>query len=749
MGDKKKLMFYYIIFFIVMFVLSSYRLVNSMAPFTAPFVFTLIKNGFSPYIVLVEFFIAGVLVEYSSSSVLIILSQIGFAFLSYLFKVILKDKYKIYLTYVLLFLSHAAFIYFNFISVEYVVLSVLSITLSMLMLYVFNICIDSLKNKGYYALFSVEEKVAFSISIIALFMGLSSINSYVDFVKVVGVLVLLVASEITAEKTVFIFSVLAGLGASITNGGISEIALLPIFAVICCAIKNKYIKAFAIVLCDQLLLFVLNVDLFFNLYNLISMVIVALIFIALPNRFVIEIKENLGHIKSCTLIDYLDQNQRKNITKKLTLIAEAFSEVNRQYKSLVVGELNESKAIEFVTKSVYSNVCETCTKREECYKDLYVKTGIESFVRVGLKKNKITLLDVPLQISTCLRLNLLSEKINNEIEDIKKYANKVKAQDDKKLALSNQFLGTGELFKTISENTFESKIEHNHEKILIEKMMNANITVREVAEIYNNMQFKELSLLVKNEDVVKKELLKIASNVYKMKLFLSSQELSNESGWSVITLVPEPKLQQVVGIALSPKQEFSKSGDNYSITKINNHSYIFAIADGMGFGTKANKISESTLAMVENFYRAGISSDMISRCVNNIILPLAEENFSSLDLLQFDSSTGEADFIKMGASVSLLRRNGKTEIICGQSLPVGVKYNSKQSLIKRALVKNDIVILASDGIVDSFKTIEDFAKFVNNENILNMQLFAESILEEATARGGVSDDKTVLAIRFV
>lgn len=746
MQNKSKQIISALLIFVGMLILSNYRILFDMSPFVLPFVFALIKSNYNPYILIVEFFVSNMIVNNSINALLISVSQIAFILLFYLLKVLIKDRrLKIFSNIILLF-SNAIFVYFNFVSIKLIALCVLSILMSQLMLYIYSFIFERLIKKGYYAKFYFEEKVALAITFLTLFMGVASLPY--NIVKYLGIIILLICSDVFKEKMVFLVAVLMGVSSGLISGTISNMALLPMLALMCIACDNRYIKTIVVFLGDLLLNLTLNIQIFYEFQSIILTATACLVYIVIPKGVIASLQNNFGAKLSLSLTDYLEEIERNEISKKVSYIAEAYKEINNQYKKLIIGDLDESKAVDFISGNVYSSVCENCLKKEECYRDLYVKSGIENYIKIGLKKDKLTLIDVPLQISTCVRLSQLTEKMNDEVKDIKKYVRKVKLQDSRNNLISNQFLGTGEILNSISQNSFDAKVVRTHEKKLIERMNIKNITVKEAVEIFDNNNFKELKLFVKNEDVTKRDLLIEAYKIFKIKFNISSQELSKAAGWSIVTLSPEPKLRHMVGVAMSPRGG-EKCGDNYTITKINKNRYIFAIADGMGVGHKANYISDSTLSLVENFYRAGLQSSMISKCVNNIILPLTEENFSALDLLQFNSLTGEVDFIKMGASVSLLKKQSSCEIIYGQSLPVGAVYNAKQTLVSRVVEKDDIVILASDGVVDSFNSIEDFAKYVNSENIVNMQLFAESILEEAAARGKVDDDRTVLAIRFV
>lgn len=747
-GKHKKILLYICISFIFL-VLSHYRVVANCSPFAIAFLFALLQNNFNPYVLIVTFFISGILVSIDMSAVLILASQMVFAFLFYIIKVVTKYKKQSVCGYILLFLSFASFVYVNFTSVRMVILVILTIIISMIMYYIFLTVIKALVLKGYYARFSIDEKICFSITLIGFFMGLSNVTHEIDLVKIVGLLLILISSDVLKEKNVFLLAIFMGLGASLNNGVINKLAIFPIFAIVANVIQNKYVKALFVILVDLILGVVLNLQINFDLITFIFMIFSVMIYLLLPSKIINNARENIGQCRSSGLMEILEQNQRKSVAYKLNCIANAFNEVNRQYKDLVIGGLDNKKMLDYVSQVVYESTCFNCEKREECYKTKIVENSIKNYASIALSKEKLTLLDIPIELANCNRLSFVSQKIQEETVDIKKYLSQVKERDSKNIIISNQFSGAGEIIKNIGENTFDVKILHTFEKTLIERLGQHNITIREAAEIYKNMQFEELVLYIKNEDSIKENLTKVVSSVYKKELYIVNQELTNESGWSTVTMLPKERFGYVVGIAVSPKTIGEKSGDNFSVLKLDNKNYIFAIADGMGSGEKANKISETSLGLIENFYQAGLSSEMVANSVNNMILPISDDKFTALDLLRFDAKIGEVDFVKMGASVSLFLRRGRCEIIEGAALPMGAVHNAREFVSRRFLEKDDVVIMASDGIVDSFSTIEDFAKFVNNECIQNMQLLAESILEEAMARDGVSDDKTVMAIRFI
>jgi len=226
--------------------------------------------------------------------------------------------------------------------------------------------------------------------------------------------------------------------------------------------------------------------------------------------------------------------------------------------------------------------------------------------------------------------------------------------------------------------------------------------------------------------------------------------MASIAGYTILIAKPNPNLTFSCGVATSSKQKGEECGDGYSIVRLEGEKYYCAIADGMGSGRKAHTLSTATMSLIENYYKAGFDSDTIIESVNNIMLPSSDDNFSTLDSVIVDTNNGRVDFIKIGASVSIIKGALESRVIECESLPLGITENIKPTTKSDYISGGDMIILASDGVVDSFSSIETFLQFVNNERITNAQLLAENILEEARSRNITHpDDMTVLAIKLV
>jgi stage II sporulation protein E len=124
--------------------------------------------------------------------------------------------------------------------------------------------------------------------------------------------------------------------------------------------------------------------------------------------------------------------------------------------------------------------------------------------------------------------------------------------------------------------------------------------------------------------------------------------------------------------------------------------------------------------------------------------------FSALDIAVIDLRKGIADVIKLGAPVGLIKHRSSIDLINGNSLPLGIIDGVQPNIKKLVLTNGDYIILATDGITDSFYSNEDFANFVNNLTDSNPQVLAEQILKQALQNCGGSavDDMTIIVSKI-
>lgn len=159
----------------------------------------------------------------------------------------------------------------------------------------------------------------------------------------------------------------------------------------------------------------------------------------------------------------------------------------------------------------------------------------------------------------------------------------------------------------------------------------------------------------------------------------------------------------LTGYAKSVKEGEKVSGDNYVFFESENKKFYGLLSDGMGSGNKACEDSEKVLDLAEKYLEGNFTPDLTAKMINDVILAAGEgKNMSTLDMCSVDLYTGEAEFLKVGATYGLLKRDGYVEKIPSISLPLGIFYDLEMNRCKKQLLDGDYIFLFSDGILESF-----------------------------------------------
>ena len=176
---------------------------------------------------------------------------------------------------------------------------------------------------------------------------------------------------------------------------------------------------------------------------------------------------------------------------------------------------------------------------------------------------------------------------------------------------------------------------------------------------------------------------------------------------------------------------------------------MLALCDGMGSGEKAKKVSNLSISLIENFYKAGFDNDTILSSVNKLLCLNGEENFTAVDLCILDFHNNTSDFIKLGATYGLVKKTQSVEVVESSGLPIGVLEEIRPHITKKMVSEWDNIILMSDGVTDAFGSVQNLQEFVSSLTTINPQTMSEEIIDRAVDlnNGICKDDMTVLVAR--
>ena len=217
--------------------------------------------------------------------------------------------------------------------------------------------------------------------------------------------------------------------------------------------------------------------------------------------------------------------------------------------------------------------------------------------------------------------------------------------------------------------------------------------------------------------------------------------------------VTRPKISCTYGVSKMLQQKQTISGDSFGTKRLENGTFVMALSDGMGSGTRAHEESDTVVNLFLQFMEAGFLADMALRLMNAAMIFGADaERFSTLDACIIDEYTGIVDFYKVGAHVSFVRHKRRTEVIEASSLPMGASSSLDTLPSRSYLEPGDYLVLVTDGVLEYLQVedaVEMLRELIQELTDTDAVTFARKIMERVLlfTGGTIADDMTVLVLK--
>lgn len=211
-----------------------------------------------------------------------------------------------------------------------------------------------------------------------------------------------------------------------------------------------------------------------------------------------------------------------------------------------------------------------------------------------------------------------------------------------------------------------------------------------------------------------------------------------------------------IGIAKTNKDGENISGDSSLQISLEDGKYLMAISDGMGSGPNARKSSQIAIKMLGRLLSNGFDKETSIELINNTISSnIKDETYATLDIMVLDLYAGNIEYIKNGACPTFIKNNKNVDIIKNIALPAGILNNIDLVVYDRDVEDNDIIVMCSDGIIESnseYKNKELWVKdLLEQMETTNAQKIADILLKEAIDNnyGKAKDDMTVIVTKIM
>lgn len=732
-------------------IFSHIKLFGFLSPVGLSFAFSKVYFGSNIFAVTLFYAISKIFLFCELKWVLVTAYEIVFLALYYFAKEFIKTDNKFLLCNLFLVFSNVLKLYFEIQTIESVLMFLIDFicqVLVLLYLYKFN---QVYKNKLVFYKFSRSDYFVFSLFVIMLSLGVFSFEFlYAKLGLAIIVLFVLFGVKILPIDRFFISLIMVAIGTVVVSADYFLFQFAVILSVVLVLFKdfNRWIFILILILTLSFLLIIFNI---FDIFVIISIIFAIFLFIFIPPKFVSRLAEIIEADASGFIFQKYQEEKVNEIKHKLLMMADTLVSMKNNFKFLLIGKIDREKASKELSTDVIAKCCNECENYKYCFlQNINKKEMFDSLLFKAIENKQISVLEVGNGVQTyCHKTGIVVSEINQMAKVYLSFENKMKTQDESKLMISSELENFSAIFKNFAKNIKNTlKINEKLSKILKENFINAIIDIKEAVIFENESGVEMINLIVSNDVVLKRELPLTISQVIKNQVVIKKLVHLNTSGLSLVTFVPKPKIN--IQFAVSSKAKEKQNGDSAVITKLSDNKFFVAIADGMGHGEQANKLSSMVLNMIRSMFEVGLDAELILQSVNKLLIPAGLDNFSTLDACVVDVEKGECCFIKLGASVSVLKHRDTSELVASESLPIGIVQNVKPTIVKKQIYQGDMIFLASDGVVDSFSNVQSYLTFINDSKIYNLQKFVDDVVLDAqNMNNAYIDDMTIIGINLL
>lgn len=471
-----------------------------------------------------------------------------------------------------------------------------------------------------------------------------------------------------------------------------------------------------------------------------------LLFVLLPSSFprrlgVQLIQDEMGRP---------DDRAADYVRARLEGTAQAFRTLHEVMRSAFTRPTAHEDDTAAIFDRAADRVCRKCELRGTCWERDYVTTfnALNDATQTMLDRGRGEAGDFPGYFaSRCVRFPAFLTAVNEELTALlcrRQYANRIR---DSRQAVCRQY---GQLSQILSAAAVELGQELTPDPIR-ERRVRQHLAVLglegEAAVFYDQDHHLRLRLtgpacrrLCGPDEV------KTLANLLGMPM-----RREETSSTEPLCLVQSEPFMAVAGIAARKRDGETVSGDAGTWFKRPDGRLYVLLCDGMGSGPAANRESGLAVRLLEQFLKAGVETQHALSILNSALALRNEDEggFTTVDLLQLDLFTGQAEIYKFGAAPTYIKKRDGVQRITGSSLPAGVTAQGgvRPDCTRTKLEPGDCVLMVSDGICptgeDNWLRAKLAAFAGGSPKELACSLITDGPEESAT------DDRTALVVKLV
>jgi len=567
-----------------------------------------------------------------------------------------------------------------------------------------------------------------------------------------ALLAILLSAIILKSPECILFAIIASVAPVTMEWRISFLASYVIYSAVCLFFsrEGKYVTGITCFLAYMAAAYFFNVYSFpagEMAYYIISGFIPCLIAALIPSALYLKCEKAVKRYKEKELSRLAINRNRSVVGDRLFEVASLFRQIEGAFFTI-----SENADIDEAQRSLVSAVkremCSGCERAESC-KNESMNEAIIRLIKIGCTKGKVNIIDLPKEISSvCVNPSGLLFAVNRQLREYMRFMEENMSAASGRSLLAEQAHGISEVLKNLAlEQSRPLTTYTEKEKDVLEALAREGIAASD-ALIYGDEANITVSLTVFGKYAAA-DIIKELEKTLGFRFALSEKiTVSHDKFCYVFRL--RTKFDAMFGVAAKTKDGESVSGDTHTVIKIDERKFIVALADGSGSGANARSVSDSTISLLESFYRAKMPSDTILSTVNKLLTFTDGDSFACLDLACISLDDGNADIVKLGAPLGFIFSESEIRIIECESLPIGAIETLRPSTAQTKLNADDVLVFLSDGVSDAFGSTSELFDYIKDFTPLNPQKLADDILNRAYALNGnaAKDDMTVVAVRL-
>lgn len=444
---------------------------------------------------------------------------------------------------------------------------------------------------------------------------------------------------------------------------------------------------------------------------------------------------------------FLINRTRQDVARRLDILSDVFKDMEAVLRGGVGGKGEISVAR--LSEKVLEGCCNLCPRKRSCEECLggSLEALVAELVSSAIERGKASILDTPPFLSAnCSRLNTLIEATNSAVALTVRRLKKEDGNRVLKDVMGRQMGGVGEVLKDLSTDLeVPVKYDGKTERKLISELNYKNVAATD-AILFGERERLELTLRLSAEYDDYPYLTVLVSKILGVKMEETRREASVLGGVTVFYGVA-PRFSVSYGEYGLPLVDDDKSGDAVEAVKISKNKIMLLLADGMGSGENAYEASKLAVSLIENFYKAGFSSQSVLYASGRLLSLKGEEDFNAIDLALVDLNDATVDFIKLGGREGYVKSGDNVDVVPCGSLPLGIVDEIAPVVTRRKLADGDMFVIVSDGVADILDR-EKLEAVLSATDSVNPGVVAESVVKNALSLGGKHDDMTCLVGRI-